>query len=122
MDAADQKLIKEISEIALIKRARIERIKALKKMKATKSSSTGAGSVYSFLFTLLFFLMLYFQGLSSGSSAVRSYDSPQPSGSRSNRFIIQQYYSDIFARTATKIAGSQVSGSDPKDGLKSVAT
>lgn len=47
-----------------------------------------------------------FVGMSSGSSAVISHDSPQPSGSRSNSFIIQQYNSDLSARTATKSAGS----------------
>nr|XP_025886163.1 uncharacterized protein LOC101267838 isoform X2 [Solanum lycopersicum] len=111
LDAADQKLIKEIAELAMMKRVRIERIKALKKMKAAKassnsSSSSSTSSVLAFLFTVLFFLVLCFQGMSSGSSAVISHDSPQPSGSRSNSFIIQQYNSDLSARTATKSAGS----------------
>ncbi|TMW84224.1 hypothetical protein EJD97_025586, partial [Solanum chilense] len=131
LDAADQKLIKEIAELAMMKRVRIERIKALKKMKAAKassnSSSSSTSSVLAFLFTVLFFLVLCFQGMSSGSSAVISHDSPQPSGSRSNSFIIQQYYSDLSARTATKSAGShnlvgQISGSDPKGSPKSVAS
>lgn len=130
LDAADQKLIKEIAELAMIKRARIERIKALKKMKAAKVSSTSSsstGSVLAFLFTVLFFLVLCFQGMSSGSSAVSSHDTPQPSASRSNSFIIQQYYSDLSVRTAAKSSGSpnlveQVSGSDPRDGLKRVTT
>ncbi|KAH0730273.1 hypothetical protein KY289_001461 [Solanum tuberosum] len=110
LDAADQKLIKEIAELAMMKRVRIERIKALKKMKAAKassnSSSSSTSSVLAFLFTVLFFLVLCFQGMSSGSSEVISHDSPQPSGSRSNSFIIQQYYSDLSARTASKSAGS----------------
>lgn len=116
LDAADQKLIKEIAEITMIKRARIERIKALKKMKAAKASSTSsssAGNVLALLFTLLFFVVLCFQGMSSGSSAVSSHDSPQPSGSRSNSFIVQQYYSGISA----KIAGSP-NFIDPRDGVK----
>ncbi|KAH0725472.1 hypothetical protein KY284_001337 [Solanum tuberosum] len=131
LDAADQKLIKEIAELAMIKRVRIERIKALKKMKAAKassnsSSSSSTSSVLAFLYTVLFFLVLCFQGMSSGRSAVISHDSPQPSGSRSNSFIIQQYY-DLSARTAAKSAGSpnlveQVSGSDPRDSPKSAAT
>ncbi|XP_055818452.1 uncharacterized protein LOC129887397 [Solanum dulcamara] len=132
LDAADQKLIKEIAELAMIKRARIERIKALKKMKAAKASSTSSSSsstssFLAFLFTVLFFLVLCFQGMSSGSSAVSSHDSPQPSGSRSNSFIIQQYYSDLSARTAAKSVGSpnlveQISGLDSRGGPKSVAT
>ncbi|XP_047253301.1 uncharacterized protein LOC107854556 isoform X1 [Capsicum annuum] len=108
LDAADQKLIKEIAELAMIKRARIERIKALKKMKAAKASSTSPssmGSVLAFLFSVLFFLILCFQGMSSGSSAVSSHDSPEPSGSRSNSFIIQQYYTNLSGRTAAKSAG-----------------
>ncbi|KAK4338968.1 hypothetical protein RND71_040430 [Anisodus tanguticus] len=130
LDAADQKLIKEIAELAMIKRARIERIKAFKKMKAAKASSNSSsstGSVLAFLFTVIFFLVLCFQGMSSGSSAVSSHDSPQPSGSRSNSFIIQQYYSDLSARTAAKSVGSpnlveHVSGSDPRDGPKRFTT
>ncbi|KAM3288383.1 putative protein isoform X2 [Capsicum chacoense] len=130
LDAADQKLIKEIAELAMIKRARIERIKALKKMKAAKASSTSPssmGSVLAFLFSVLFFLILCFQGMSSGSSAVSSHDSPEPSGSRSNSFIIQQYYSNLSGRTAAKSAGypnlvEQVFGSDPRDGPKRVMT
>ncbi|CAN4106331.1 unnamed protein product [Withania somnifera] len=123
LDAADQKLIKEIAELAMVKRARIERVKALKKMKAAKASSTSSsstGSVLAFLFTVLFFLVLCFQGISSGSSAVSSHDSAQPSGSSLNSFIIQQYYSDLSTRTASKI--EQVSGSDLRDGPKRVTT
>ncbi|XP_060197698.1 uncharacterized protein LOC132626739 [Lycium barbarum] len=80
LDAADQKLIEEIAELTMIKRARIERIKALKKLKAAKASSTSSstGSVLAFLFTVIFFLVLCFQGMSSGSSVVSSHDSPQP--------------------------------------------
>ncbi|KAJ8528887.1 hypothetical protein K7X08_030627 [Anisodus acutangulus] len=130
LDAADQKIIKEIAELTMIKRARIERIKAFKKMKAAKASSNSSssmGSVLAFLFTVIFFLVLCFQGMSSGSSAVSSHDSPQPSGSRSNSFIIQQYYSDLSARTAAKSVGSpnlveHVSGSDPRDGPKRFTT
>ncbi|KAM3265001.1 hypothetical protein P3L10_001995 [Capsicum annuum] len=65
-------------------------------------------------------------GMSSGSSVVSSHDSTQPSGSRSNSFIIQQFYYNLSARTAAKRAGypnlvEQVSGSDPRDGPKRVA-
>lgn len=65
LDAADQKLIKEISELLMIKRARIERIKALKKMKAAKGMSASAssgGNLIAMLFTVLFCIVIIFQG------------------------------------------------------------
>lgn len=65
LDAADQKLIKELHELAMMKRARIERMKALKKMKAAKASSVplaSNGSFFAMFFTVLFFLVLIFQG------------------------------------------------------------
>lgn len=66
LDAADQKLIKEIAELAMIKRARIERMKALKKMKAAKASSASAsssGNLIAMLFTVIFCLVVIFQGI-----------------------------------------------------------
>lgn len=65
LDAADQKLIKEISELLIIKRARIERMKALKKTKAAKGTSASAsssGNLIAMLFTLLFCIVIIFQG------------------------------------------------------------
>ncbi|KAF5464788.1 hypothetical protein F2P56_014841 [Juglans regia] len=62
LDAADQKLIKEISELAMLKRARIERMKALKKMKAAKSSSPNRSSIFAMVLTILFCLVIIFQG------------------------------------------------------------
>lgn len=63
LDAADQKLIREIAEIAMLKRARIERMKAIKKMKAAKaSSSSSSGNLFAMLFTILFCLVILFQG------------------------------------------------------------
>lgn len=61
LDAADHKLIKEISELAMLKRARTERMKALKKMKAAKSSPKGS-SIFAMVMTILFFLVIIFQG------------------------------------------------------------
>ncbi|KAF2325075.1 hypothetical protein GH714_022641 [Hevea brasiliensis] len=60
LDAADQKLVQEITELAMRKRARIERIRVLKKMRAAKSSSWNS-SLYAMAFTVLFFLVLIFQ-------------------------------------------------------------
>ncbi|KAH6833066.1 transmembrane protein [Perilla frutescens var. hirtella] len=65
LDAADQKLIKEISELLMIKRARIERMKALKKTKAAKGTSASAsssGNLVAMLFTVLFCIVIIFQG------------------------------------------------------------
>ncbi|XP_051129459.1 uncharacterized protein LOC127250304 [Andrographis paniculata] len=69
LDAADQRLIKELSELAMIKRARTERIKALKKMKAAaakassaSSSSSSAGNFVALLFTILFCVLFIFRG------------------------------------------------------------
>ncbi|XP_057806108.1 uncharacterized protein LOC131021045 [Salvia miltiorrhiza] len=66
LDAADQKLIKEISDLLMIKRARIERLKALKKTRAAakgmSSSPSSAGSFIAMLFTLVFCILIIFQG------------------------------------------------------------
>lgn len=61
IDAADQKMIREIAELAMLKKARIERMKAIKKMKTTKSSSC-SGNILAMVFTVLFFLVIVFQG------------------------------------------------------------
>lgn len=63
LDAADQKFVREISELAMRRRARIERIKELKKKKAVKGSSTGNSSISAMIITLLFFIVIVFQGM-----------------------------------------------------------
>lgn len=66
LDAADQKLIRELSELATIKRAKIERIKVLKKMRAAKaaasSSASSGGNLMALLFTFIFFAVVVLQG------------------------------------------------------------
>lgn len=68
LDAADQKLIKELAELAMIKRARIERMKALKQKKNSKilssssSTSSSYGSFFAMVFTVIFLLVILFQG------------------------------------------------------------
>lgn len=65
LNASDHKLVKEITELAILKRARIERMKALKKLKVAKASSSGSsssGSMFSMLFTIIFCLVILFQG------------------------------------------------------------
>ncbi|XP_042514443.1 uncharacterized protein LOC122089072 [Macadamia integrifolia] len=78
LDAADMKLIREISELAMLKRARIERMKALKKMKASKASSSSS-NVCAMVITILFCLVMLFQGMCSKScsSSVSFQGSPE---------------------------------------------
>ncbi|KAJ0034422.1 hypothetical protein Pint_24304 [Pistacia integerrima] len=86
LDSADLKLIKEITEIAMLKRARIERMKALKKMKAAKQSSPNS-NILAMVFTVLFCLVIIFQGLSSGATKVNFEESPVSTGSTEGGLI-----------------------------------
>lgn len=96
LDAADQKLVRELAELATRKRARTERIKALKKMKAAKASSLNSG-LSAIVITLIFFLIITFQGLSSRSTAsVRLHESPEPAVSTSEGLVSVQFYKDPF--------------------------
>lgn len=61
LDAADHKLVREIAELAMRKRARIERSKAMKRMKTTKGSKSYS-SLSAMIVTLLFCLIVIFQG------------------------------------------------------------
>lgn len=61
----DLMLLREMSELAMKKRARIEHIKALKKRRALRSSSSlssSNGSIPAMVITLLFCLVIFFQG------------------------------------------------------------
>ncbi|XP_028205185.1 uncharacterized protein LOC114388736 isoform X1 [Glycine soja] len=95
LDAADNKLIREISELAMLKRARIERMKALKKMKVVKSSSPSSSNTSSLLamvFTVVFFVVIIFQGMSSGKTSVASFQgSPVSAGESEGGLISVQY-------------------------------
>ncbi|GLT64905.1 hypothetical protein SLA2020_373680 [Shorea laevis] len=92
LDAADQKLVREISELAMRKRARIKRIQALKKMKAAKSSSTSS-SLSALIVTLLFCLVIIFQGLcSKGSGSGTADGSPAPAVASSEALVSIQFY------------------------------
>ncbi|KAJ6720930.1 hypothetical protein OIU85_024069 [Salix viminalis] len=91
LDAADQKLIKEISELAMLKRARIERMKkALKKVKATKASSNS--NLFAMVFTILFCLVILFQGMSSRTASTNSLGSPLSSETADDSLISVQYF------------------------------
>ncbi|XP_028753607.1 uncharacterized protein LOC114713180 isoform X2 [Neltuma alba] len=92
LDAADQKLIREITELAMLKRARIERMKTLKKMKAAKSTSSSSSSIFSMVFTIVFFIVIISQGMSSGKGSVASFQgSPVPAGGIEGDMISVQH-------------------------------
>lgn len=118
LDAADQKLIKEIAQLAMIKRARIERMKAMKKIKAAKASSS-SGSLLAMLFTVLFCIVLLFQGMSSGSSAVSFESSPDTGRTTVGGFIsVQNQLTPSATDTISSVSGSpnlveQISSYDP---------
>lgn len=83
LDVVDLKLVTEISELAMKRRARIKRIKALQKMKAKISSSSSSsslnGSLAAMVATLLFLIVLFFQGIlskHSSSSSFKGYFEP----------------------------------------------
>ncbi|XP_039001444.1 uncharacterized protein LOC120127651 isoform X1 [Hibiscus syriacus] len=81
LDAADQKLIREIAELARLKRERIERMKALKKLKAAKPTSPSTSSnMFAMLFTIVFCLVIMFQGMCSGGTSASYQGSPLPAG------------------------------------------
>lgn len=67
LDILDLKLVTEISELSMKRRARIKRIKALKKMKAKMETSSPSSSLTCSLAvmvaTLLFLIVIFFQGI-----------------------------------------------------------
>ncbi|XP_049403516.1 uncharacterized protein LOC125867129 [Solanum stenotomum] len=62
LDASDAKFVKEISELAIWKRRRTERMKALKKIKK-ESGSSSRMNILATVITILFFLIIIFQGV-----------------------------------------------------------
>ncbi|KAL9239774.1 hypothetical protein vseg_014063 [Gypsophila vaccaria] len=68
LSASDLKLVKELSEMASRKRARIERMKALRKMKETKRNTSNS-NLSALVITVMFFVVIIFQGVLSGSNA-----------------------------------------------------
>ncbi|CAI9297454.1 unnamed protein product [Lactuca saligna] len=97
LDTADLQLVKEIAEQTMKRRARVERLKALKKRRAAKSSSPSSpsssssssnSSLFAMAITVLFFLVIIFQGFGSGQSSSLSFDdSPKSSGAPSSGLI-----------------------------------
>ncbi|XP_058221151.1 uncharacterized protein LOC131331281 isoform X2 [Rhododendron vialii] len=106
LDVADLKLVKEISAINMKKRARSEHLKAMKKMKETKSLSSSlsssspsssspsslSSSLSAMVITVLFFLVILYQGFYSGGSPSVSFQgSPEPALA-TNSLISVQFY------------------------------
>uniref|UniRef100_A0A7N0T9P8 Uncharacterized protein n=1 Tax=Kalanchoe fedtschenkoi TaxID=63787 RepID=A0A7N0T9P8_KALFE len=91
LDVSDLKLIRELSELALEKRKRIKWLKDVKKMrdfKAASPSSSNSTSV-ALIITVLFCLIMLFQGPCSRSCSVVSLQSsPGPIQSPSGEDII----------------------------------
>nr|XP_043621972.1 uncharacterized protein LOC122593611 [Erigeron canadensis] len=91
LDTADLQLVKEIAEQTMKRRARVERLKSLKRKRAAKSSPPPASSnisLFAMAITILFFIVIIFQGFSSGQSSNLSFDdSPKSSGAPSSSLI-----------------------------------
>ncbi|KAL0389738.1 UNVERIFIED_CONTAM: putative pre-splicing factor ATP-dependent RNA helicase DEAH2 [Sesamum calycinum] len=130
LDAADMRLIKEISKIAMKKRERIERLKAYKKMKAARlpppssSSSSSAfspssgGTISAMVITILFILVLIFQGLGSlGSSNLALTEAPQPAPETTDLSPIQLYKTVMSDDGAAPIFLPPKVSSSPSDVL-----
>ncbi|PIA38060.1 hypothetical protein AQUCO_02900121v1 [Aquilegia coerulea] len=97
LDVVDQKLVREISELTMLKRARVERLKAQKKNRAAKvsssSSSSSSSSLCAMIVTLLFCLIIFFQGMFSRNSSHASFDgSPESSIVTRGPLISVRYY------------------------------
>ncbi|KAH7578225.1 hypothetical protein ACOSP7_000571 [Xanthoceras sorbifolium] len=126
LDAADEKLVREIAELAMRKRARMERIRALRKMKAAKTSNFNS-SLSALIITLLFCLIILFQGLCYRSHAnVSMQGSPAPAVTGSEGLISIQLFKNFSAdetdgSASLNLAKEEVSGSGPGEESSKVA-
>lgn len=98
LDSTDEKLIKEMAQLAMLKRARIERMKALKKAKMARASSSCQNSVIAMVFTVLFLLVILFQGIAPRTkSSVATFEgSPESAGSPLGGLISVQYNQNAY--------------------------
>ncbi|XVF62421.1 hypothetical protein PTKIN_Ptkin09bG0006300 [Pterospermum kingtungense] len=96
-DAADQKLIRELAELARLKRARIDRMKALKKMKAAKETSSSSSNMFAMVFTVIFCLVIIFQGMPSKGTMTGFQRSPVPAGAVEGGLISIQLFGNPYA-------------------------
>ncbi|XP_020596694.1 uncharacterized protein LOC110036563 isoform X2 [Phalaenopsis equestris] len=103
LDLADQKLIKEISDLMMLKKARADRVKALKKIKNGKSASSSAGNTFALVISIIFCIVIFWQGVfSNGSSNSAFLGSPQSSiGTATNSNNSSSIISFQFFRNAS---------------------
>ncbi|OAY70856.1 hypothetical protein ACMD2_09931 [Ananas comosus] len=95
LDSADEKLIREMSELATMKRARIERMKELKRMKNAKSaSSVPSTNLGALVITILFCLVIIWQGVFSRNSSSLSFRG-SPESSVNGGLISVQFYNNV---------------------------
>ncbi|KAK4774515.1 hypothetical protein SAY86_009450 [Trapa natans] len=110
IDVADQKLIKDTAEFAMRKRLRIERMKALKKAKtAHLSKSSSTSSIGAMIITVLFFLIIIFQGISSRND--RRLHGSLKSDVTTSENLISVHYSDNLSLDQRRTSASKSSNS-----------
>lgn len=106
LDTADMQLVKEIAEQTMKKRARVERLKSMKKRRAAKSSPQPASSnisLFAMVITILFFIVIIFQGFSSGQRSNLSFDdSPKSSGAPSSGLISIQLGNNVLEKNGVQ--------------------
>lgn len=99
LDTADLQLVKEIAEQTMKRRARVERLKAMKKRRAAKLSpppSSSNSSLFAMAITVLFFLVIIFQGFGSGQSSTLTFDdSPKSSGAPTSGLISIEFGKNV---------------------------
>lgn len=103
--AADMMLVKEISTHAMNRRVRIERIKALRKMREEKSSPSSCNSsICAMIFTVLFVLVICFQGFFSKSvNNGNFHGSPEPA---TESFISVQLFNHPSVNGESRVGSS----------------
>ncbi|KAL5852200.1 hypothetical protein ACOSQ3_007318 [Xanthoceras sorbifolium] len=107
------------------KRARVERMRALKKMKAAKQSSSSS-NLLATVFTMIFCLVIIFQGMSSSGTPVSFQGSPMSTGATEGGLISVQFSGNPSIDPNGPGSGSpnlveQVAGSDPREKLNRAA-
>ncbi|KAL5713985.1 hypothetical protein ACHQM5_016008 [Ranunculus cassubicifolius] len=106
----------------MLKRARRERMKAQKKLKAEKASqSSSSSSLCAMLVTVIFCLIIIFQGIFSSGRSHSSFDgSPESSAVNKDALISVQYYKNPSASSKPPTSESpnsveRVSGLGPQE-------
>lgn len=106
LDSADQKLIRELHELAKLKRARVERMKALKKAKEVRVASS-KNQLFATLLTVLFCIVVLFQGISSRTSSAASFQGSPISYGVTDRSIISVQHNPISSASYVNGPGSE---------------